>query len=323
MGKLLITVTGDADPDLLVGFDTSDDAGVYRVREDLALVQTLDLITPVCDDPYMFGQVAAANSLSDVYAMGGVPLTAMNICCFPSKGVPEGILPRILSGGLDKIREAGATLLGGHTVQDSELKYGLSVTGTIRPDRILRNAGARPGQSLILTKPIGGGVMIAAAIKDRLPWDRFEPVVATMARLNSAASELGLAHAATGCTDVTGFGLAGHALEMARASHVSMRLRLDAIPVYEGALPLIEAGVGTRVTAPNRAMAGDEVRFADDIPESRRTLLFDPQTSGGLLLSVPPDRAGDLVEALRRRGDPESSVIGETAAESHPLLRVE
>ncbi len=322
LGHLLARFKADDNPDLIVGFDTADDAGVYRIREDLALVQTLDLITPICDDPYLFGQVAAANSLSDVYAMGGRPLTALNICCFPERGVPDGVLAEILRGGHDKILEAGGTLVGGHTVRDPELKYGLSVTGTVNPERVLRNGGAVAGDELVLTKPLGTGVQIQAARKGLVSWERFKPVVEAMARLNAEAVELALEHDATACTDITGFGMAGHTLEMARASGTGIRLRAGSLPLYEGSLDLIEQGVRTGVTESNRSMAGKDIRFRGEIPEPLRSLFFDPQTSGGLLIAVPSGRGSDLASALRTRGMAEAAVVGEVLSSGVPLLDV-
>jgi selenide,water dikinase len=321
LGHILANLKGAVDPNLLVGFDTADDAGVYRVRDDLALVQTVDLITPVCDDPYRFGMVAAANSLSDVYAMGGRPLTVLNICCFPGTGVPEGVFAQILQGGLDKAREAGAALVGGHTVRDQELKYGLSVTGTIDPRRILRNSGARPGDLLVLTKPVGTGVMITGFKKGLVTAEQFEEVLAQMERLSAAAAELALAHDADACTDITGFGLAGHALEVARASGAGIRLRYAAIPRYEQSLDLIEKGVKTGVTESNRTMAA-EIRFVDGLSEAQQWLFFDPQTSGGLLISVPAPRAKALVAALDARGIGAAAVVGEVFASDRPVLEV-
>lgn len=311
-----------ADPNLIVGFETSDDAGVYKVREDLALVQTVDFITPVCDDPYLFGEVAAANSLSDVYAMGGRPLTAMNVCCFPPRGVPAEILGKILEGGLSKTIEAGATLVGGHTVKDEELKYGLSVTGTIHPGKVLKNSAAKPGDALVLTKPIGTGVMITGSKRGVANAATFQKVLAYMARLNDVAAELALAHGAGACTDVTGFGFAGHALEMAKGSGVAMRVRFDAIPRYEESLALIDQGVKTGVTESNRLLAGDLIRFAPGLSETGKWLMFDPQTSGGLLISLPASRAAGMVEDLRRRGQTDSAVIGEVLEAGSPSLEV-
>lgn len=314
LGHLLAGFPKPDDPDLIVGFDTSDDAGVYRLDARRALVQTVDLITPVCDDPYAFGQVAAANSLSDVYAMGGRPLTALNICCFPGSGVPEGVFAEILRGGHDKLREAGAVLLGGHTVKDAELKYGLSVTGLVDPERVLRNAGARPGEALVLTKPVGTGLMITAARKEMLPQARIDFLIARMAALNAEAGRLAVEHGASACTDITGFGLAGHALEISRAGGVGLRMRLGSVPFYEEAIDLARRGLRTGVTAANRDLAGDRISFEAAIDDSRRALFFDPQTSGGLLISLPADRAPDLVSALRAGSAPETAIVGDVLA---------
>jgi len=321
LGHILAHLEGPEDPDLLVGFDTSDDAGVYRVGEKLALVQTVDIITPVCDDPRLFGRIAAANSLSDVYAMGGRPVTAMNICCFPGEGVPDGVYHDILSGALEAILEAGAALVGGHTVRDRELKYGLSVTGLIDPSRILRNAGARPGDALVLTKPIGTGVLINGARKDRVPQPQFQAALTTMARLNAKACAAALAHDATACTDVTGFGLAGHALEMARGGGVRLIIRAMDVPVFDGSRAMVEAGVTTAMTSSNRTLASGAISFDSAIDETSRTLFFDPQTSGGLLIALPASRAVSLVAALHAAGDGAAALIGEVAR-GDPSLEV-
>ena len=322
LGHLLGGLARPDDPNLLVGFETADDAGVYRIGEAMALVQTVDLITPVCDDPYIFGQIAAANSISDIYAMGGRPLTALNICCFPGEGIPDGVLAAILRGGHDKLREAGAVLLGGHTVKDSEMKYGMAVTGLIDPARLLRNGGAVPGDALVLTKPIGTGLMITAAKKGLLSADRIALIGSRMAALNAGAGRLALESGAHACTDITGFGLAGHALEVARASGVGLRLRLPAIPRYDECLDLIEMGLKTGVTASNRQVAGDQIRFASGITETEQSLFFDPQTSGGLFISLPPARAGALVAALSAGTAPETSIIGEVFETDTPLLEI-
>lgn len=322
LGRLLEGFPHAEDPNLLVGFESSDDAGVYRLGESLALVQTLDLITPVCDDPYAFGQVAAANALSDVYAMGGRPLTVMNICCFPATGVPEGVLSQILRGGYDKSLEAGATLVGGHTVRDPELKYGLSVTGTVDPERILTNGGARPGQILVLTKPIGTGVMIAAARKEAAPQADFQRVVTNMTRLNRRDSELALEHGATACTDVTGFGLVGHAVEVARASRVGIRLRASLVPRYEACAGLIDRGFTTAVTESNRTLAGSALEVDRSLTRTELSLLCDPQTSGGLLIALEAEAAPSLVEAARREGSPEASIVGEVFDSVEPRLQI-
>ena len=322
LGHILSRLRMDANPDLLVGFETSDDAGVYRVRENLALVQTVDLITPVCDDPYRFGQVAAANALSDVYAMGGQPLTVLNICCFPGTGVPEGVFQKILQGGLDKAVESGATLVGGHTVRDQELKYGLSVTGTIDPARILRNSGAGDGDALVLTKPVGTGVMIAGAKKGIVSRQEFEDVLDQMVALNATASTLALSHDAHACTDITGFGLACHALEVARASGAGIRLRYSSIPRYEASLGLIDAGITTGVTESNRKMTDGNLRFTGGLTSAQEGLFFDPQTSGGLLIAVAQDKGAALVSALHAKGVAAAALVGEVFAADRPVIEI-
>jgi selenide,water dikinase len=293
------------------------------VREDLALVQTVDLITPVCDDPFVYGQVAAANALSDVYAMGGRPLTALNICCFPGSGVPGEVLAAILAGGLDKVREAGAVLVGGHTVKDQELKYGLAVTGTIHPDRILRNTGARAGQKLVLTKPVGTGLLIGGARKELVSAEGLQPVLEEMARLNDVAAEEALAHGASAATDITGFGLAGHALEMVRGTDVALRLWHGAVPFHGQARAMARQGITTLMTPANRSMVGDDIVFDASLDDIERLLWFDPQTSGGLMVAVPADRVEPLVARLRSRGVAHASVVGEVIPADGARLRVE
>jgi selenide,water dikinase len=310
------------DPNVLVGIETMDDAGIYRLAPDLALVQTVDFITPPVDDPFVFGQIAAANSLSDVYAMGGRPITAMNLCCFPIKGIDTSDLERILQGGVDKIQEAGAALVGGHTVKDEELKYGLSVTGVVHPDRVVRNAGARPGDALILTKPIGSGVIVhAVRQKAAGPGSLAEPVRA-MVELNRAACEVLLRHAPHAGTDITGFGLAGHAGLVARASIVGLRIRLSRLPVFAETLPLLRKGVSIGIAKSNREMTADVVRFADDLREDERALAFDPQTSGGLFFAIPAEQADDCLRELRTAGVKDAAIVGEAFASPEPRLEM-
>lgn len=303
-----------SDPNLLVGFETGDDAGVYRLTDDLALVQTVDYITPVVDDPFQFGRIAAANALSDVYAMGGRPLTAMNLCNFPAKGIDTADLSRILEGGHSAIVEAGATLVGGHTVRDDELKYGLSVTGLIDPRRIVTNAGARPGDLLVLTKPIGTGALIGGRRRDRVDDAVMERAVRWMSLLNRAACEAMLAAGARSATDITGFGLLGHALGMARGSGTLLRFRFEALPRYEESLALIAEGIGTVTTASNAESAAPFTTFVGRWRDEERTLLADPQTSGGLLIALPADAAPDLVRRLRSEGMTEAALVGEVVA---------
>jgi len=309
------------DPNLLVGFETGDDAGVYRLTDDLALVQTVDYITPVVDDPFLFGQVAAANSISDVYAMGGRPLTAMNCCNFPAKNIDKASLRRILEGGFSKIKEAGATLVGGHTVRDDELKYGLSVTGLIDPRRILTNAAARPGDHLVLTKPIGTGVIITGYRRGAVSEELLMRAVNWMAALNRTACETMLEFDSHACTDITGFGLSGHALGMAKASKVRMRFRFPDIPKYEESLDLIGQGIATSVTGSNMQVAQDAMTFSGTFSDDEKWLIVDPQTSGGLLITLPADQAPALVARLRERGNAIAAVIGEVVpADGRPGL---
>jgi selenide,water dikinase len=292
------------DPRVLIDFRTADDAGVYVVGEDLALVQTVDFFTPIVDDPYAFGQIAAANAVSDVYAMGGVPLTALAIAAFPAKDFDTAIVEAIFRGGYDKLAEAGVILLGGHTVQDSEVKFGYAVTGRVRPDRVLSNAGARPGDHLVLTKPIGTGVISTAIKNDRAPADVVRAAIESMTLLNRAAAEI-LADAGPdvvhACTDITGFGLIGHASEMAGPSGVTLVMRVGDVPLLTGALDLAarnRAGGG----ATNQAYFGARVREPELLDDNLRALLYDPQTSGGLFAALDPAVAAEVVERLRDAG---------------------
>lgn len=313
-------------PDLLVGLDTSDDAGVIRLSPDLALVQTVDFFTPIVDDPYRFGAIAAANSLSDVYAMGGTPITALNIVCFPIKELPGTMLADILRGGADKMREAGVHLAGGHSVDDPEPKYGLSVTGTVHPDRVATNAGARPGDVLVLTKPLGTGILTTAAKNDALDPETLDLACETMATLNAAAAEamravgIGADAAVHAATDITGFGLLGHLSHIARASNVALRLDGSAIPLLPRAREMAAAGFTTGGGSANAGYLEEIVAFADAVPDDLRAVLLDPQTSGGLCIAVAPERREDLLAELAARGVATRAVIGEVMADSavHP-----
>lgn len=299
------------DPNLLVGLDACDDAGVYKINDNIALIQTVDFFTPVVDDPYSYGQIAAANSLSDIYAMGGRPLTAMNIICFPTERLELEVLAEILKGGADKIREAGAVLVGGHSVEDNEPKYGLSVTGIIHPDKVLANAGAKPGDLLVLTKPLGIGI-ITTAIKGGLasPQEIAE-AVSVMAALNKDAAEAMQEVGVSGCTDITGFGLLGHASEMARASNVTMTIFLTRVPVLRPARGYVNMGIVPAGTRTNLKYVQQFVDFAPGLTESDQLILADAITSGGLLISVPEDRVDRLLENLHARGVKDAAVIGE------------
>jgi len=296
--------------DLLVGSEAKDDAGVYRVSDDLALVQTIDFITPVCDDPYEFGRIAACNSLSDVYAMGGVPVTAMNIVCFPDKIFSLDILQKILEGGLSVITEAGVQLVGGHSVSDNELKYGLSVTGYVHPGKILRNNTIKPGDSLVLTKPLGTGI-VATALKAGLAEENdISPYIKSMAALNKYSAEVMSAFPVNACTDVTGFGLAGHLKEMMAGNEFSIRIDCDSLPILGGVGEYASMGLVPAGLYRNRDYAGASCVIADSVSQLAQDMLFDPQTSGGLLISLPHNSALSLVDALKRASIPAASIIG-------------
>lgn len=294
---------------MLVGPETSDDAGVFLL-DGRALVATADFITPVCDDPRRFGRVAAANSLSDVYAMGGRPLFALNLCCFPAGGVPAEALRAILEGAASALAEAGAALLGGHSVRDPELKFGLAVIGEADPKRLLTNAGARPGDRLILTKPLGTGVLINAFKAGSLDEAGLEPALREMERLNAAASALALECGAHAATDVTGFGFAGHALAVARASGAGLRVRYERLPVHDRFYDLAAGGVTTGCTRQNVSHASPLLVDRSGLDAPRLELLHDPQTSGGLLLSVPAGSSASLLAGLERGGH-RAAEIGE------------
>lgn len=299
------------DPNLIVGMERADDAGVYKLSENLAIIQTVDFFTPIVDDPYMFGQIAAANALSDVYAMGGKPLTAMNIVCFPAKTMDISILREILKGGLDKIREAGATLVGGHSVEDPELKYGLSVTGTIHPSKVLTNVGGEAGDRLILTKPLGTGIIntaIKAGMADEKSIDR---VTSSMARLNNTASEVMQEIGARACTDVTGFALLGHAFEMIQGTGKGIIIHGSRVPIFPGALNFAETGLVPGGTYRNRDFRIHQVDVDPGVSPYLLDILFDPQTSGGLLIAVPEEKAEKMVRRLKERGIEEATIIGE------------
>ena len=301
-------------PDLIVGLGTSDDAGVFRVSKDMALIQTLDFLTPVTDDPYAFGQIAAANSLSDVYAMGGRPLTAMNIVCFPSEDLPESVLQETLQGGLDKIHESGATLVGGHSVDDSEFKYGLSVTGVVHPDRVLTNHGIRTGDGMILTKAVGTGI-VATAVKARLAdAAATSEMVKIMATLNRGAAEIMDRFEVGGCTDVTGFGLAGHLLEMARGGRKRIVLFTDAVPIIENAKAWAAMGMVPVGAYRNRKYSEPGMEIPDTMDKIMVDLMFDPQTSGGLLISLKKDQVDECLSAMKDSGI-DAALVGEVTGD--------
>jgi selenide,water dikinase len=310
------------DDNVIVGTETNDDAGVYRLSADLALVQTADYITPVVDDPFLFGQVAAANSLSDVYAMGGRPLTVLNLCNFPPEGLENKHLLEILKGGLSKTVEAGATLLGGHTVKDPELKYGLSVTGVIDPRKVVRNATPKVGDKLVLTKKIGSGVLITGFKQKRIGFDVLERAVQVMATLNKVASETMMEFEPHACTDITGFGLTGHTLWMVKGANVGITLFVDRVPHFPESLDMIRQGVRTGVTLENKALVTDFVRLDTGVKPDQEMLMYDPQTSGGLFISVAADRAEALVQKLHERGVADAAVVGEVFQSPEPVIRI-
>jgi len=303
-----------SDPNLIMGMERAEDAGVYRLRDDLAIIQTVDFFTPIVDDPYTFGQIATVNALSDVYAKGGRPLTALNIVCFPVKTMDISILREILTGGLNKMREAGVVLVGGHSVEDNELKYGLSITGVIHPDRVIMNQGAKVGDKLILTKPLGTGI-ISTALKNGKASDKaVAKSVSSMATLNKKASELMLNVDVHACTDITGFGLLGHACEMIEGTDVGMIIHAEAIPYFPEAKEYAEMGVVPGGTGRNRDFRIKMVDIDKNVSKVMVDILFDPQTSGGLLMSVPAADAEPLLKRMRREGIKEANIIGEVVS---------
>ncbi len=343
------------DPNVLVGFDKADDAGVYRLTADTALVQTVDFFTPVVDDPYTFGQIAATNALSDVYAMGGRPLSALAMVCFPASGDLD-VLERILAGGLSKMMEASCAVVGGHSVRDEEIKFGYAVTGMIHPERVLTNSGAQPGDKLIFTKAIGTGVISTAIKKQKADQAWIDAATRSMTTLNKTAAEVvtGFVEAASskwrgrdahttaggtpalqvtqlsdhrksrsvhGMTDVTGFGLVGHAREMSLGSNVSLSIRATRVPLLEGALECVRAGYVPGGLNANRDFAECCVEYGEGVSEELKTIMYDPQTAGGLLIAVAPEHAEALVEDLRR-ASVAAVQIGEVLPRTSPLIRV-
>lgn len=306
---MLCQLPKPTDPNLLVGIETADDAGVYKLDANTALIQTVDFFTPIVDDPYLFGQIAAANSLSDVYAMGGRPLTVMNIVAFPNCKLDAQVLLRILEGGYAKVAEAGAVVVGGHTVDDDEPKYGLSVTGICHPNRVLTNANAKPGDVLILTKSIGTGVLATAARADMFAGGA-AAAAQSMAELNRKAAEVMADFPVNACTDVTGFGLLGHTYEMASGSKVNVKIASSAVPLLPEAAEAANMGLVPAGAYANRSYLS-KVEFTEAVPENIRDLCFDPQTSGGLLISIPVDHAEALLDALHKAGVKAAAIVGE------------
>ena len=311
---MLLTLPGNKDPRLLVGLETSDDAGVYKLNHDTALVMTADFITPPVDDPFQFGQIAAANSISDVYAMGGTPFACLNLVSFPSQKLEPDVLNQIVAGALDKITEAGAVLAGGHSIDDAEPKFGLAVNGLVHPDNIWKNSGAQPGDRLILTKPVGSAVIFNANLKKRVSRAALDACITTVSGLNRIAAETAQAFDIHAATDVTGFGLAGHAFEMARGAGMRIIIDMQHLPIMDQALDMYQQGVSTAKNAPNREQVKPYMRFDIDLPPWHEEIVFDPQTSGGLLLSLPAPQSDALCQALKDAGVAHAAIIGAVEA---------
>ncbi len=309
MSEILADIKTTAGADLLVGFDTADDAGVYRLDAERAIVSTADFITPVVDDPFTFGRIAATNSLSDVYAMGGTPFMALNLLGYPPVGLPNNVLGEILQGAAETCLAAGCAVAGGHTVRDDEVKFGLSVTGHVHPDQILRNSTAQPGDALVLTKPLGTGALVAAHKKGRVDADAYDALITCMTTLNRVG-EILFDLGATACTDVTGFGLSGHALEMAKGSDVVLDIVCSSLPLLPAAVELCGEGFTCGGTMANASFTGADIQFANGIGQDMIGLLNDPQTSGGLLIAVPKDRCAALTAALAASETLSAPVIG-------------
>ena len=299
------------DENLLVGYNTSDDAGIYRLSEELALVTTADFITPPVNDPFVYGQIAAANALSDVYAMGGQPKVCLNLLCFPSKLLPHKDLEQIIAGALSKITEAGAVLAGGHSVEDDEPKFGLSVVGLVHPDKFWTNGGAQPGDGLVLTKPLGSGVLFNANLKRWVTESAMQRCIEALICLNKDAADIMKKYDIHAVTDVTGFGLGGHGLEMAKASNVRLRLKMADLPLFDEAIAMYDKGMSTGVNSHNEKLIGASVEYEKKFSASQKQMILDPQTSGGLLAALPADQAAELVKELAQIPTPAAVIIGE------------
>jgi selenide,water dikinase len=323
LGELLAALPHNDDPNLLVGFATSDDAAVYRLNAETAVISTADIITPPVDDPHLFGQIAAANALSDIFAMGGRPLMALNLAGFPSAKLEIEVLHGILAGAASKVMEAGALVAGGHTTEDDEPKFGLAVTGLVHPERVWSNAGARPGDRLILTKPIGSGVLFNANRKGWVSKAAMERCLEVITTLNKTAAEVAGRFTIHAATDITGFGLAGHSLEMARGSGVTVILAEAKLPILPEALEMYRKGMTTGVNDVNRQLVAGKIRHTTEAPRWQREILVDPQTSGGLLLAVPQGEADALLAALHEAGVTDAVLVGRVEAAGEVPLVVE
>jgi selenide, water dikinase len=309
------------DENLLVGFDTADDAGVYRLRDDLAIVQTVDFFTPIVDDPFVYGQIAALNSINDVWAMAGTPLTALAITCFPKKGVDPAILGQIMRGGMETLNKNGVTLIGGHSVDSEQIMFGYAVTGVIHPTNIATNAGARPGDVIILTKPIGTGVISTGIKFAKTSEEVAAKSVETMLTPGKHAAEAMREFGVKGATDVTGFALIGHAWEMAKASKVTIEINPASVPLLDGALELATAGLLTGADKTNREYVGEDIEIDESVDKNLVKLLFDPQTAGGMLISISADRANDLLARLRE-SYPVAEIVGRVSKPSEHSIAV-
>jgi selenide,water dikinase len=310
LAQVLSKLPKQVNDNVIVGFDTADDAGVFRLSDDLALVQTVDFFTPVADDPEVYGYVAAVNSLNDVYAMGGKPLSALSIVCYPQKGDWD-VLGKILAGGQAAMNAEGVVVLGGHSVDDPEMKFGYAVTGVIHPDKVITNAGAEPGDVLILTKPIGTGAINTAVKKGVASKESVDAAVTAMTTSAGPASKVMQELEATACTDVTGFGLLGHAFEMAKAGGVTLEIKADNVPLLPNVLELIAAGMLTRGDQNNRVYVGDTVEISNNVSKEMQSALFDPQTAGGLLITLAPENGAEFLTRL-----PEAAMIGRVIEKS-------
>ena len=305
-----------ADPNVLRGLTSLDDAGVYKLTDSIAIIQTIDFFVPIVDDPYAFGQIAAANALSDIYAMGGKPLTALNIVCFPNKSLSISTLKDILRGGADKVREAGAVLVGGHSVEDTELKYGLAITGVVHPNRFVTNAGAEAGDKIILTKPLGTGIVSTALEAKKASEETVRKITKYMATLNAKASQLMQEVGVHACTDVTGFSLLGHAWQLTKYSQVGIRIDSASVPFFIEALEFAKEKLNPSGLQRNKDFYSVHVNFSSEIPAHVEDALFDPQTSGGLLICLPSDKADTLQDKLQHAGIKDAAIIGEVLSEA-------
>jgi len=306
----------------MIGFEGNEDAAVYRITADTALVQTADYITPMTDDPFLFGQLAAANALSDIYAMGAKPITAINLCNFPGKGIPNDIFSEILKGGASKVLESGAVTVGGHTIKDDELKYGLSVSGIVHPDKFVRNSSIKHGDVLILSKPVGTGVLFNGVKKGALESKWLDHAVQRNVVLNKKASELMLKYNANACTDLTGFGLLGHLNEMVSPNDLSLEINALSVPYFEKAIETSEQGYKPGMSKDTMRSLKKSVTFDSTVSEAYRWLLVDPQTSGGLIISIPEERADDLLKELKSEDSPEAAIIGKVTEPGHTAIMV-